>query len=141
MDVDQKEVQAQNQDTYDSLVSYFLQSANNIQSILEGDGGSILSGYSDDFQGSLSNLDFSELHRLALMRQDMGPSYAVGSAIETVHLAAAVNREFNMRVTSKAEYYSKGVSELLQEASMYEALRDMHSATLQGDTFGGSLTQ
>lgn len=87
-----------------------------------------------------SELDYSELHRLAVEMQSQAISFGEGAAVETTHLALAVLREYGMRVKSKSEYYIDGVVDSKTESDYYTSSGVIKSNMLQGNTSNGSLT-
>ena len=88
----------------------------------------------------VSSLNYTELQRLASMASDGSASYLVGSAVETIHMATAVIREYGMRSKNKSEYYLDGLSDHTDEAEYYNKLKYSRSSLLKGFNTTGSMT-
>lgn len=100
----------------------------------------ISGGVCPDFTTYLSSIDYSELHRITEMGQSGSSNYPNGAAIESVHHAMAVAREFALRTKSKADYYSDGQGDATNESNYYATLKTTMVSTLSGlPTSGGSL--
>lgn len=72
-----------------------------------------------DFNDFISTFDFSELHRIALLRSGDSASYENGAAIENIHSMVGINREFGLRQKNKIEYYADASSEARTESDLY----------------------
>lgn len=81
---------------------------------------------------ALSGIDYTELHRMARNRVTAGSSMATGAAIEATAMAAAVLREYGIRVKNKAAYYGDHASESLVESDMYTAMQLNFASYLRG---------
>jgi hypothetical protein len=89
----------------------------------------------------VGSLSFTDLETMASLHSKGTPSYAVGSAVETAHLAASIIREYVIRVKTKAEYYSDGISSHSTESDYFDKLKYMHGSAIAGGSINGSLTQ
>jgi hypothetical protein len=86
-----------------------------------------------------TKFDTSQLNTYANAMKNMPANFMTGSAVETVHLAAAVMREYGMRVKGKADYYLDNASHTAQESDYYDSLKSMHTGALNGVYSTGSL--
>ena len=88
-----------------------------------------------------SSLNFTDLETMAAINSKTTPTFSVGSAVETTHLAAAVLREYGMRVKGKGEYYTDGITSSATESDYFDKMKYMHHSAVQGGSISGSLTQ
>jgi len=88
-----------------------------------------------------SSLKFADLETMSAVNSKTTPTFSVGSAVETTHLAASVLREYGMRVKSKGEYYSDGIAGSATESDYFDKMKYMHHSAVQGGSISGSLTQ
>lgn len=86
-----------------------------------------------------SSLEYTELHRYAYNNSDSSANFMTGSAVETVHLAASVLREYGMRIRSKSEYYAEGFDDHSRESDYYKSMSSFNVGMLQGNYTDGSL--
>lgn len=91
--------------------------------------------------GLATSLTYTELQAMASLASKSSPTFAIGSAVETTHLAASVLREYGMRVKGKSEYYQAGIDDHANESDYFDKLKYMHGASLAGTNINGSLTQ
>jgi hypothetical protein len=91
-----------------------------------------------EFSDYVSNLDYSELHRVALTSQIGSANYPGGAAVENVHHMAAANREYGIRQKSKADYYADGQTDSGNESDYYSAMMTYYGNMLQGVYAAGS---
>lgn len=122
---------SQSDAVYDGLSAYYKAVSDAIQN-----GTPVPSA--GDIAGSLS---YTDLESMASLNSRGTPSYAVGSAVETTHLAASVLREYAIRVKPKSEYYSDGVKSHSSESDYFDKLKYMHGSAISGKSINGSLTQ
>lgn len=88
-----------------------------------------------------ASLSYTDLQTAASINSRATPTFSVGSVVETTHLAAAVLREYGMRVKGKAEYYADGAASNATESDYYDKLKYSHRAAVLGGSMNGSLTQ
>jgi hypothetical protein len=91
-----------------------------------------------EFSDYVNNLDYSELHRVALTSQIGSANYPGGAAVENVHHMAAANREYGIRQKSKADYYADGQTDSGNESDYYSAMMTYYGNMLQGVYAAGS---
>lgn len=130
MAVDPNSMVGQSQTIYDTLSTFFRSTSDTIVS------GGTFPVISDVATG----LQFTELLRLATQASSSTPSFRTGSAVETIHLASAILREYGLRVKSKSEYYSDGVSDHKNESDYYNSQKFSQNNMLSGHGINGSLT-
>ena len=86
-----------------------------------------------EFSDYVSNLDYSELHRVALTGQIGSASYPGAAAVENVHHMTAINREYGIRQKSKADYYDDGQTDSGNESDFYATMKSYYVNMLQGN--------
>jgi hypothetical protein len=85
-----------------------------------------------DFSDLAGTLDYSVLHTSAVSDQSNNANYPAAAAVENTHHIAAVLREFGMRTKTKANYYTDGQSDSLNESNYYTAMTSYYGNMLQG---------
>jgi hypothetical protein len=91
-----------------------------------------------EFSDYTSQVNYTELHRIALTSQIGSANYPGGAAVENVHHMAAVTREYSIRQKSKADYYADGQTDSGNESSYYSAMSSYYTNMLQGIYAPGS---
>jgi hypothetical protein len=86
-----------------------------------------------DFQETLDEFDYSELHRMSTTRAGDSASFQNGAAIENAHAMAAINREFNLRRKGKIDYYSDAASDYTNESNFYSTMKSFWVNMLSGN--------
>jgi hypothetical protein len=64
------------------------------------------------FEDYVASLVYNEILTKALEGADRVASYSIGSLVDTAHLVAAISREFDMRSSTKANYFSVSVDDM-----------------------------
>lgn len=130
MAIDPNSAVGQTQTIYSSLASYFSDMTKYLSN-----GGSC-----PDFNTYVTGIDYSELHRLTALAQEGSSNYPNGSAIETIHHATGILREFGLRTKSKADYYADAAGEATDESNYYSTTKVSHVNSISGiPPVGGSL--
>lgn len=131
MATDPNNMVGQSEAIYTALNNFFTQAQSAVQS-----GGTFPS-----MSDQATNLAYTELLRLVTQSSDYSANYVGGSAVETIHLATAMLREYAMRTKPKSEYYIAGAADHSIEADYYNRLKYLHTHLLGGGGVNGSLTQ
>jgi hypothetical protein len=85
-----------------------------------------------DFQETLDEFDYSELHRMSTTRASDSASFQNGAAIENIHMMAAIEREFNLRGKGKVDYYSDAAGDYVNESNFYSTMKSFWVSMLGG---------
>lgn len=73
-----------------------------------------------------------QVQTYAKQSQNKSASYAIGCAVEVVHLSAAIFRDYALSTKSKSEFYGDASEEALAEEQYYLSQGGLYSAILQG---------
>jgi hypothetical protein len=76
-----------------------------------------------EFADTVSEFDYSELHRMTISRISDSASFENGAAIENIHQMTAIMREYNLRQKGRLQYYTDAESEYLTESDYYSAAK------------------
>jgi hypothetical protein len=72
------------------------------------------------FEDYVSLLDYSDIYVEALSGIDRAASYSTGALTDTVHQVIAINREFDMRAKTPAQYFADASVDAATDAQNYQ---------------------
>lgn len=115
----------QSENANEILAAYFA-AMNQFASSIDG------SSVPPDFEAVITQFDFSELHRMTMVRASDAASFENGAAIENIHLMAAVKREYGLRTKGKVEYYADATSDYLNDSNFYSSMKSFWVNMMRG---------
>ncbi len=84
------------------------------------------------FEDIVSTFDYSEIIKRAWENQKMSANFLTGSLVDTVHDIMAVQREFAIRVKTRASYFLDAPSDYISDADSYEAYYAINNNMFKG---------
>lgn len=86
----------------DKLIEYFDKVSLNLDSIANA---------LPSFEDYIAFIVYDQILTDAVQGSDRAAAFSTGALVDTVHLATAIEREFDMRGKTKAEYFEDGIED------------------------------
>lgn len=84
------------------------------------------------FMDSIPNVNNYQLITDANAQQSSGVSPTIGALVDAAHGAGAVQREYGMRIKTKADYFNDAIGDTDSDSNFYDAYKASYNSLISG---------